>query len=382
MTTIVRNRTRGDRARNGRGQTGRTTTAMPPLYSGEASGLPMLRTSERGTFKRCRWKWYMEFHELRKPIVDVPPLRFGTIIHAALATRYRVGVRRGPHPRPIFEAMFEQNLHETAKEYKMSPHEIEEHPKWLEHRELGIAMLDNYIEHYGKDDEWEVLATEFPFQVAVLGPKARGLVFYYVGTIDGVWRNRRTKRIVIPDHKTTAAINTGYLSMDPQATAYWTWGFDSVINKRLVPPTTKLDGMLFNFLRKAKADERPYTVEDGRKYFLNKPTAKEKKEHGADYPGSISKSQPAPYFARVPIYRDYKERERAKQTIIAEWKEMEMVHGGLLQPVKNPGQFTCPGCWLLDICELHEIGADYKEMMNATTKLWNPYSAHEIREAR
>lgn len=309
----------------------------------------------------------MEFHEKRKPITDIPPLRYGTIMHQALASRYRVGVRRGPHPRPTFEKLFEENLEQAAKESKMARYEIEESPKWLEHRELGISMLDNYIDHYGKDDEWKVLATEFPFQVVVQG--RYGPWFYYVGTIDGVWENRRTGKIVIPDHKTTAAINTGYLSMDPQATAYWTWGFDAVINKRLVQPGTKLDGMLFNFLRKTKLDERPSVMEDGRRYHLNQD-------------GSISKRQPAPYFARIPIYRDFKERERAKETVLQEFKEIEAVHAGTMTPYKNPGQFTCPGCWLLDICELHEIGADYQEMVTMTTKTWDPYDAHEVREGR
>jgi hypothetical protein len=310
----------------------------------------------------------MEFHEKRKPITDIPPLRFGTLIHAALAARYRVGVRRGPHPRPTFEQLFEENLDETAKESKMSRHEIEESPKWLEHRELGISMLDNYIDHYGKDEEWKVLATEFPFQTIVQRPNATPWL-WYVGTIDGVWENRSTGKIVIPDHKTTAAINLGYLSMDPQATAYWTWGFDAVINKRLVPPKTKLDGMLFNFLRKTKLDERPSVMDNGRRYHLNQD-------------GTISKRQPSPYFARVPIYRDPKERDRARAVVLDEFKEMEMVNSGILKPYKNPGQFTCPGCWLLDICELHEIGADYEEMIEMTTKTWDPYDAHEVREGR
>jgi hypothetical protein len=341
----------------------------------------MLRTSERGTFKRCRWKWYQEFEELIKPNTDVPPLRFGGLMHEALGIYYPPGIKRGPHPRPTFERLFEANLEAAAKEAKLRKYEVENDEKWLAHRELGIAMLDRYIETYGKDDEWKVLATEFPFQV-IVQKYDKTPWFWYVGTVDGVWQNRASKKIVIPDHKTAATINLGYLSMDPQATAYWTWGFDAILNARLVPPGTKLDGMLFNFLRKAKADERPFIEEGGRKYYLNKPTAKEKKEHGDDYPGSISKSQPPPYFARVPIYRDFKERERAKAGVLAEFHEMQLVRDGKLEPYKNPGQFTCPGCWLLDICELHEIGADYKEMVSMTTKKWDPYAAHEIKEGR
>lgn len=332
------------------------------------SGLPMLRTSERGTFKRCRWKWYQEFHELIKPVTDVPPLRFGTLIHGALASYYKVGLRRGPHPRPTFERLFGENLVATAKQAKLRTLDLEEDPKWLEHFELGIRMLDNYVEHYGKDDEWKVLATEYQFQTIIQKPNGTPW-FWYVGTVDGVWQSRSTGKIVIPDHKTTAAINTGYLSMDPQATAYWTFGWDALINARLLDPGTQLDGLIFNFLRKAKPDERAYVIEDGRKYFTN-------------LDGKISAKQPAPYFRRVPIYRDFKERERVRQTVLDEYAEIEAVHAGRLKPYKNPGQFTCPGCWLLDICELHEIGADYMSMREVTTKAWDPYDAHEIKEAR
>jgi hypothetical protein len=340
----------------------------------------MLRTSERGTFKRCRYKWWLEFHQTIKPKTDIPPLRFGTYIHRALAVYYKPGIKRGPHPRPVFEEIFEADIVEQAKLAKMNPRELEENDRWMEHRELGIDMLDRYVETYGKDDEWKVLVTEFPFQIAVQDRHTP--LFWYVGTVDGVWQSRRNKRIVIPDHKTTAAINTGYLSMDPQATAYWTFGWDAILNGKLVDPGTRLDGILFNFLRKAKSDPRPYIVEDGRTYYLNKPTVAEKKEHGPDYPGSISKSQPPPYFARVPIYRDAKERERVRQTVIDEFREIEQVHNGTLQPYKNPGQFTCPGCWALDICELHEIGSDHEEMTRQTTKSWNPYDAHEVKDAR
>src|SRR4051812_38189131 len=76
-------------------QPNRTQTGRPPeVRASGPSGLPMLRTSERSTFRRCHWKWWMEFEECIKPNIDIPPLRFGGLVHEALGTYYKVGVRR------------------------------------------------------------------------------------------------------------------------------------------------------------------------------------------------------------------------------------------------------------------------------------------------
>lgn len=368
--------------------------------------IPMLRTSERGTFKRCRWKWWLEFDQQLKPNMDIPALRFGSLIHGALAAYYKPGVRRGPKPAITFEKLYEADLARVGKEYDRS--EVQE--RWEDAADLGVVMLERYHAHYHPDDEWKVLVTEFPFKVIIEHPKLKRPWFYYTGILDGVWQNRSHGRKVIPDHKTAAAIQTGYLAMDPQATAYWTIGVTALQRHGLLAPdgSEKLDGMLFNFLRKAPRSDK--TV-DSSGYNRNKPTkehyhdalkdqkisfdVKMKLDDLADLAarnrvivlGEVSKVQPAPYHARVPVYRGWYEREGLLQSVIAEWVDMEDVRkeageDGMPAAYKNPGQFTCPGCWALDICELHEIGQDWLELRSQTTHTWAPYDAHEIREGR
>lgn len=346
--------------------------------------LPKVRTSERGGFKRCHWMWWMEFEELLKPRSDVPALRFGNLIHQALATYYKPGLKRGVRPWITFEKLYEAEIAENEA------FGVREDDTWIEAGEMGDSMLRNYVEHYTSgipslpDEEFEVLLTEVPFQQVVYKPwtfdpnhpptAQRGAEpwFLYVGILDGIWRHRPTKRIHIVDHKTTKAIQLKYLAMDDQATAYWTWGMDWIYEKGLLKPKEKPSGMLFNFLRKARKDARP-TNEDG--YHLNKD-------------GSVSKQQPAPYFARVPIYRDWNERDSARERVYAEFQDMERVRNaprnGTEPPpeaYKNPGQFTCPGCWMFDICELHETGNDWQEYRDNTTKPWLPYAQHEVEAA-
>jgi len=370
----------------------------------------MLRTSERGTFKRCRHLWWTEFEERRKPNVATPPLRFGGLIHASLAPYYKPGRKRGVLPWITFEQLYE----EECKLQESFGFRVEDDDNWVRAGDLGPAMLKHYVEHYTSgvpklpDEEFEIIATEVPFRTLVYRPDTVGHHykqpipwFWYVGIIDGFWRHLPTKRIHIVDHKTARAIQIMYLSLDDQATGYWTWGLDWAYDNGIIKPTEKPAGMLFNIMRKAFKDERPTSPEGMatnkplRKHYVEQLTGKPRfnpkwklvdmeayAEHRSIVvTGEVSQKQPAPYFARVPIYRDFNERENARDRVLHEFADMERIREERDGYYKNPGQFTCPGCWLFDACELHEIGADHVEFMNQTTKSWDPYDAHEIEAA-
>jgi hypothetical protein len=320
---------------------------------------PKLRSSERSTFKRCQFKWHIEFAELRKPVTDVPPLRFGSLIHAALAAYYQPGKKRGPHPAEVFADLYRADVIE-ASEFGFR---VDEDEYWVNAGDLGVAMLTNYIDTYGADDEWEVLVTEIPFAVPVKHAKP----FYYVGILDGIWRNLETGLLWVPDHKTAATINTKYLALDEQASAYWTFGLEWLYRNNYLPRKEEIAGLMFNFLRKSKPDERKTNAAG---QYLNKD-------------GSVSAKQPPPYFERKLVRRGPNERAQTYNRVQLEHAAIEAVReGGLDLIYKNAGPFTCMGCWVFDICELHEIGADWREFMESTTKPWDPYAEHEVREGR
>jgi hypothetical protein len=304
----------------------------------------------------------MEYEEKWSPIVDAPALRFGTLIHKALAAYYKPGRKRGPKPWLTFEREYEI---EKAQLGAMG-FRVEDDQKWVDAADLGDAMLRHYVGHYTSgvptipDDEIEVICTEKRFETIVHHPINGEPWFRFVGVIDLVARHLAGKRpkTYMWDHKTAASINTRYLALDQQSTGYWTFGLDWLVANKHLPDGTKLDGILFNILRKAAPDERP-TNETGQS--LNND-------------GSISKKQPAPYFARLPIMRDVAERDRLRDRILVEYADLERVrNGGIREAYKNEGQFTCPGCWLFDICELHEIGLDWQEMAKHTVRDWEPY---------
>jgi len=376
---VTRNRTRAERLQAtklrkrrhpGAAATSRRTAAA-------ATALPQLRTSERSSFKRCRWQWYWGYVEERSPFTPKPALRFGSLIHRALAVYYKPGVRRGPHPAITFEKFYEEELKTQAQ---FGVRDVDQDDKWVEAGDLGVAMLNNYIDTYGKDDEWEVLATEKMGSWIVYDPdtfdpnhppeaQATAVpLFEYVFTLDGVWRSRRTKKLWIPDHKTTSAnrVDTRYLRLDDQASAYWTWGVDWLYANGHLKSGQELAGMLFNYLRKSAPDDRPRN-EKGQ--CLNKD-------------GSVSKNQPSPYFVRQPVFRDEYERNETRERAVQEFKDMQAVRAGQAHPYKSPSMMNCPHCWLLDICELHEVGADYMELVEGTSMVWSPYSDYEIEGER
>lgn len=329
----------------------------------------MLRTSERGTAKRCEWLWDRTYNDRLKPYTDAPALRFGSLIHRALAAYYIEGTKRGQHPREAFISAYEDDQKINAELFGMK---VGDDEKWENAYDLGCAMMDNYVDEYGADEQWQVIATEMPFETLVMHPETGEPWFLYVGVVDGVWYHLKQKKVWMPDHKTTAGIGDkkmAYLAVDDQAGAYWSWGVDFLREKGILAKNQKLAGMQYNFMRKAMPDERQFRFVSGKRVFLN-------------LDGSVSKKQPSPYFLRMPIFRDEYDRNEARRRAIVDFQRLELMRAGTLPLSKNPGQFTCPGCAMRDACELHETGNDWVSFLNQTTKGWDPYAEHEIYDGR
>lgn len=356
-------------------------TAQPSL---------LLRTSERTTFKRCLWQWERTYGDKLKPVQEHPALRFGTLIHAALELRYPPGIKRGPKPAESFAKLFPDHTAEAEQAFNMKVDD-----EWMGMYDIGIYMLESYIEQYGRDEDWRVIASEMTFQTPVfinreamptisddllrLAGVTKGqaagkqALFTYVGTMDGVWENRMDGGIRIQDYKTTGKDPTkeagGKSALDEQGTAYWTWGADAlqqmgVLNEKHF---RALDGMLYTFLRKAKPDGREKNAQG---LYLNQD-------------GTVSKKQPPPLFHRELVYRSLRERENARERAVIEVLLMMAHRRGLLPIIKTPetGQMGhCGFCPVRDLCELHESGDDWQLMQRSSMTKWDPYDAHEIEE--
>jgi len=363
----------------------KTPTVPEPKLDPKA---PQLRTSERSTFKRCRWQWARTYGDRRKPRLEKPALRFGTLIHAALEERYPPGIKRGPKPAETFERLYNAAADEWEQEHGVQMWDADgEREEMLD---LGVSMMEGFVREYGRDEDWQVISSERTFSVPVFaicpqtaltghhpdgcqrcGDSGKVHAFTYVGTMDGVWRNRMDGKVRVIDWKTTSSDPTKqqHLILDEQATAYWTWGVEALAAEGVLKTKdlTALDGMLYTFLYKQKTDERPVNAQG---LALNKD-------------GTVSGRQPVPRFHRELVYRGEADREKARARVLNEVRDM---FAGRRDPerhvYKTPGgagsMNHCGWCPVRDLCELDEMGKEYEELAAATFEPWDPYADHEI----
>jgi hypothetical protein len=340
----------------------------PNYTSMERLRVLLVRNSEVQTFKTCRHRWAWTYRDERQAAQAAGALRFGSLVHAALAAYYVPGRKRGPKPWTTFERVY----WEEAEEMKDRGFEVMTEETWVSALDLGTAMLHGYVERYAMEDEaYEVISSEQTFQLPVRVPAHDGVpafTFKAVGTFDGVWRHIASGRLSFKEFKTTVAISMDGLPMDEQAGMYWTYGPKWLRKRGLLKEGELPSDILYTFLRKAAPDNTKRTNAEG--HVLNKD-------------GTVSQRQPAPYFARVPVYRDAVDRQNMHERVVQEATDLWLARAGRLPLYKNPGYLFMPNCRFCPVreaCELHETGGDWGEVLAQTTVQWNPYEAHELRE--
>jgi hypothetical protein len=329
------------------------------------SDVPLLRTSERSAWTQCRQRWHWSYVDCLKPKSEVPALRFGDLVHQALAAYYIPGRKRGPAPAEVFERLYNDQI----AEHKREGFDVWADDAWQEAGDLGVSMLERYVERWkDEDSRYMVIQSEMQFRFPLRERTGGPILAIYVGTIDGLWKDlTKAKRpFLFAEHKTTAAISLDGLPLDEQAGAYWTYGPAYMSRTGRFTDVQDIDCVLYNFLRKAKPNpEKTYDAE-GR--VLNKD-------------GSVSKVQPAPYFAREPVFRGSADRRNVHRRVLQQLTEIQGAREGRVAVYKIPGPLhnpNCRGCPFRDMCELHETGNDWRSMAKIMYEGWDPYDAHEL----
>lgn len=354
--------------------------------------LLFLRTSEKSNWQACRQMWWWAYVEKLKPYRTKSPLFFGDLAHQALEAWYIPGKKRGVHPAETFERLWLEHLRAGGEEIMVGE---------LTCGELGVEMMENYVDQW-EDDEWmEVVHPEMTFQVNVFDKNGKYL-FTYVGTIDGVIRDLRNGKIGFLEHKTGASLEPfgAPLALDEQNGAYWTYAPFMLRDMGILGPHEWPYFMMYNRLRKSAADKRPRN-EDG--IYLNSPSkdslllaahelipdlpkstkVSELKEiledEGVDWGllGEPSLSQPPPLFKREMVMRTNGDRRTIMHRTEAIAREMRLVKAGKLDVYKQPGKH-CTYCDFRDMCEVHETGSDWESLRDEMYHEWSPYDAHEI----
>lgn len=383
-----------------------------------------LRTSERNLFKRCQWAWERSYIDrLKTGQRESIALWFGTGIHLALENWYIPGRKRGTDPRETWRDYVNNSRGNTEWVNTYHDGDFSEAVSALE---LGEDMLTQYLDEYGTEEHLEVISAEQTFQVPVkhkswksddrtddlLGEHCNYQVddvTTYVGTFDMVVRDHRDGKLYVWDHKTAAQLgssNTQYLPLDDQAGAYWAIATYTLRKQGLIGPKEAISGVVYNYLRKAKADTRPRNA-DG--YCTNKPQKKhfvealtekgiespdEKKpldkltvavleslaeEHKIEVFGEVSASQPPKNLDRVTVFRHRQQMRSQIERIQDDLEVMSLVKNNLVPTTKTPTR-ECGFCEFREICELDESGKDYSDFAEQIYTTWDPYAAHREKE--
>jgi hypothetical protein len=322
--------------------------------------LPIVTTSSRSAFRRCPLprRWYWQYVDGYKERSMADQLWFGIGIHDALAKWYLKGRRRGPHPADTFREWHGEETSEIRAAYADRDYQDMDEAKYEDSLVLGISMLEGYIEEYGKDTDWSIIAIERPFKIRVL--KDGKAIAYFMSTWDGVYRDRRNDRIELVDHKTATAVQTAYLELDDQAGIYVAFAEPILRAEGVLKDGEHITGIMYNFLRKSVADERP---RDNGGRYLNKD-------------GSVSKKQPPDRYVRELVERSPRETKAQVDRLIDEITIMKMVMAGEI-PITKSTQKDCPGCPFFRACIMHERGGSaYKEVLKADFDIVDPFDRY------
>lgn len=324
-----------------------------------APTVPIIRTSERSDFKKCPFLWQKSWVEQLSPMREPTWAWFGSAIHSGLEARYLPGGTKRASLAVMLDA-FEERLDGEVRKIYTAGGDLDD-TEIVDGRLLGRTMLAGYVEHYGKEAEWDIIHTEQPFQIDVPGPDGK-VIAVYAGTWDLFARNRVTKDYWIWDHKSRKAFvkDWSFYGINDQAGSYLWVAPQVLVALGLFKKPPTIEGLVFNILRKHMPDDRPVNE---RGQSLNKD-------------GSVSKVQPQPLFHREEIYRSPRERVTQGQRVQAEAQAMQAYRDGTLPLFKTPTE-DCTRCKIFEYCELQEHDPEAaEEFARFSLKRRDPYADH------
>jgi len=319
--------------------------------------IPLLTTSEIKVLDRCPQAWWWGYREgLRAIARPADALWFGTGIHYALAEWYGEGFQRADQlPADIFRQWVGDEVREIKGNLADRDRDWYDEPAYYDAGDLGYSMLEGYIDQWGEDTDWEILAVEQAFQVELV--RGGKTVAVFAGCVDGALLDHSDGHTYLLENKTAAAIKTNHLGMDGQAGNYFAAGTTQLRHAGLLGNNDFLYGVMYNFLRKSYPDERET---DAGGAALNKD-------------GRRSKRQPPKRYVREPIDRRPREVANILRRLTDKAEIMNGLRAGNIPLTKNITDM-CPYCPFSTMCELHEKGGSaWERYRDQTYRREDPY---------
>lgn len=348
----------------------------------------MVRTSERTTFKRCPQRWWWSSVEGLAPKEPSKALWFGTGWHIVMADYYRSGKKRSKDYIDLWREFCDtpdaEGLYQPA---------IEMGQEWLDLRSVGESMLNEYVKEYDGDKTWDVIQTEMSGSVMIPTWDEQDK-FQYNFTFDGVYRDTKSKKIKLMEHKTAGQISINHLSLDDQGLSYWAVAGTILRKRGVLTKRENIREIMYNFVKKGMPDQRPVGPDGMRHNKASKAQYVDALE-AADLPtkgtvevlsnlaeqkgivvwGDISKNQPPPMFKRHPVLHSQAERKTTVEQMAAEHANMEAMRQGKIPVYKVPDSSCSWQCPFFTMCELHQSRGDIEEFKR---KVYTRRDAHEV----
>lgn len=348
----------------------------------------MVRTSERHIFKRCPQRWWWQSVEGLTPKEPSKALWFGTGWHLVMAEYYQPGKKRSRDYIDLW-----RNFCDTPDAHGVYLPAHEMGSEWVEARTLGESMLHEYVKEYQGDKTWDVIQTEMSGAVMIPTWDETGK-FQYNFTFDGVYRDTRSKRIKLMEHKTAKAISINHLTLDDQGLSYWAVAGTILRKHDVLAKGQNIRGIEYNFVKKTMPDTRPIGP-DGMAH--NKPSKQQyldalsidpkgmtieklqalAEQRKLSVYGDISKSQPLPMFKRHEVIHTPSERAETIDGIKKEHAVMEAMRQGTIPVFKTPDVSCSWQCPFFTMCELHQARGDITEFKRTVYSVRDPHEVYK-----
>lgn len=159
-------------------------------------------SSEVETYRQCRLKHQLQYIERWRTDEEHPALARGTLFHSVMEAHYG-RIKEGDVDATGLYAAVSDLLYDPTSGSQDEQQEIVE---W---------MYRGYVEMYGLDPDWEIVAIEIPLEVRLFDSR-----FILSGTCDLIVKDRTTGGLWIVDHKTCKSLPSKDFDLEDQTAVY------------------------------------------------------------------------------------------------------------------------------------------------------------------
>lgn len=192
-----------------------------PEYAGEG-GIQIISYSELDTYRQCPLKHMITYKERwKKPVRLGSPLAKGSLWHIVMEVHYGVLMSRYQGVRREIPKGKDAEVLAEARAAVMPYLADEKTGAQDADQKLIQWMYEGYVEQWGVDRDWEILAIEYAFEIPLDDDEGNPSLLAIKGKIDILARHRESGLVWIWDHKSGKDLPTEIaLEIDDQFGLY------------------------------------------------------------------------------------------------------------------------------------------------------------------